>query len=334
MQIQGDLPHSRIPAIHVADPSAADHQLSTPRAEAIAVASERYTQMLEEQGTPQPSTEILFDPNTGQPLNVHHHLGAYAILKELGKGDMATTYLGWCKSQTFALKQLNLEWSQNRDALTRFQRQARQLKDLTHPGVPQVVDGFMDQNQPVIVTEMVYGKTLQQEVQAKGPLAKSDAIALALEVCDVLAELHSQAQPVIHGDLHPRHIMRRQILRSGQEIVLTDFGSVRHYAWALGLTSRSAGYTAPELEDVVSHPERVTPAIDIYALGTTLAYLLTGEEPSTVYGHHETGYRFQPEYLPGLDADTIALLQHLTHPIAEQRPQSIADLAQTLRQMI
>jgi serine/threonine protein kinase len=305
------------------------NQIQTPRSEAIAIASERYTQILEEQETPPAPSELLFDTVTGQPLNVLKTLGQYPLLKQLGQGAMASTFLGWRNGQTFVLKQLNAEWSQNTEAIARFQQQAKHLKSIRHPGVPQIVDGFMDGKQPVLVMEMVYGQTLADEVATRGPLADTEAIALALEICDVLSELHSQPLPLIHGDLHPKHLIRRQVLRSGQEIALIDFGSVRHHGWNLGLVSSSAGYTAPELQDAI-----VTPAIDFYALGTTLAYLLTGEDPSPFYGHHEDGYRFQPEYMTGISPKLVTLIQQLTQPQPSDRPASVDQIIQALRKII
>jgi Protein kinase domain/FHA domain len=305
------------------------NKVQSARGEAMAIASERYTQMMEDQTTPT-SGELLFDVVTGHPLTVLKTLGNYPILKELGKGAMASTYLGWRNGQTFVLKQLNAEWSQNGDAIARFQQQAKQLKSITHPGIPQIVDGFMDGNQPVLVMEMVYGKTLAEEVATRGPFAETEAIALALEVCDVLAELQAQPNPIIHGDIHPKHLIRRQVLRSGQEIVLIDFGSVRHHGWQVGLPLSSLGYTAPELQTL----EMISPTIDFYALGTTLAYLLTGEDPSLFYGYEEDGYRFRPEYMTGISTEMVRLIQHLTKTNPSDRPASVDAIVQALRQVI
>ncbi len=314
---------------------AATNQVQSPRGEAMAIASERYTQMLEENQTTPAMGEVLFDTATGHPLNVLKTLGNYTILKELGQGSMASTYLGWRNGQTFVLKQLNAEWSQNSDAIARFQQQAKQLKSITHPGVPQIVDGFMDGHQPVLVMEMIYGKTLAAEVKARGPFAETEAIALALEICDVLEELHASPTPILHGDIHPQHLIRRPVLRSGQEIVLIDFGSVRHYGWHVGLPISSEGYIAPELQTIeLQTPGRVTPSIDFYALGTTLAYLLTGENPALFYTNQEDGHRFRPEAMTGISAKMATLIQHLTQPNPSDRPNSVDAIVQALRKVI
>ena len=122
--------------------------IQTPQVEAIVIASEivseRYSQLIMERCYPSVSGESLFDTLTGQPLNVIKTIGDYPILRVLGNGSMASTYLGWRNGQTFALKQLNPEWSQNPEAIARFQQQTQQFKAVTHPGVPQIVDEFMD----------------------------------------------------------------------------------------------------------------------------------------------------------------------------------------------
>ena len=305
------------------------NQVQTPQVEAIAIASERYSQLIMEQGRPPVSSELLFDTLTGHPLNVIKTIGGYPLLQELGQGSMASTYLGWRNGQTFALKQLNPEWSQNNEAIARFQQQTQQLRAITHPGVPQIVDEFIEGNQPVLVMEMVYGQTLADEVKTQGPLAQTEAIAIALEVCDILTELHDQPTPMVHGDIHPQHLIRRQVLRSGQEIVLIDFGSMRHYGWNVGLPPSSVGYTAPELQDAL-----VTPRTDYYALGATLAYLLTGEDPALFYGHQEEGYRLQCEYMTGLSPEMVTLIQYLTHPDPSHRPASVREIEQALRTVI
>ena len=307
------------------------NEVQTPQVEAIAIASERYSQLIMEQGRPSVNrTSLLFDTLTGHPLNVIKTIGGYPIIQELGQGSMASTYLCWRNGQTFALKQLNAEWSQNNEAIARFKAQIQQLKAIIHPGVPQVVDEFREGTQPVFVMEMVYGQTLADEVTTQGPLSQPEAIAIALEVCDILTELHDQPMAtMVHGDIHPQHLIRRQVLRSGQEIVLIDFGLMRHYGWNVGLLPSSVGYTAPELQDAF-----ITPAIDYYALGTTLAYLLTGEDPALFYGYQEEGYRFQVEFMTGISPEMTTLIQHLTHPNPSDRPTSVREIEQALRTVI
>jgi Protein kinase domain/FHA domain len=308
--------------------SPAPSSISQPQSassDAFALASERISKILEDEETSVGSGELLFDTQTGLPLKTVNRIGSYQILKTLGRGPMATTHLVWHNGQTFVLKQLNAQWSQNPSVVEAFHQQFRSLQSLQHPGIPKVIDLFTLDDQPTVVMEMVYGQNLADLVLERGAIALAEAIALALEVCDVLEELHSGPIPLVHGDLHPRHLLRRQVLRSGQEIVLIDFGNPRWQSWQSGLTCDSKGYTAPELKT-----QPPTPQSDIYALGVTLAYLLTGEDPQKFYG---LGERFCPEYMQGINPEIVQLLQHMTDPNPHSRPPASA-IAQMLRQSI
>ena len=304
-------------------------QPQSASSDAFALASERISEILENEGTAVVSGELLFDTHTGQPLKAINSKGAYQILKLLGRGPMGQTYLIWRSGQTFVMKQLQGKWDHNPQVAAAFQTQFRSLQSLQHPGIPQVIDVLELDGQQTVVMEMVYGQSLAELVAAQGLISQAEAIALTLEVCDVLEELHNAPSPIVHGDLHPRHLLRRQVLRSGQEMVLVDFGLSRWHGWKAGLPCASKGYVAPEL---ASHPP--TAASDMYSLGVTLAFLLTGQEPKNFYGTPENGLRFQPETMQGLQATAIVgLIQDMTNPNPASRPPASA-IAKMLRQII
>jgi Protein kinase domain/FHA domain len=299
-------------------------QPQSASSDAFALASERISKILEDEETSVGSGELLFDTQTGLPLKTVNRIGNYQILKTLGQGPMAITHLVWHNGQTFVLKQLNAQWSQDPSVVEAFYQQFRSLQTLQHPGIPRVTDLFTLDGKPTVVMEMVYGQTLADLVLERGAVPLAEAIALVLEICDVLEELHNGPTPIVHGDLHPRHLLRRQVLRSGQEIVLIDFGNPRWQSWQSGLDCHSQGYIAPELKT-----QAPTPATDVYALGATLAYLLTGEEPRRFYSSD----RFHPESMGHSNPAIIELLQHMTDSNPRSRP-PVSAIAQMLRQMI
>ncbi|MCX5961891.1 MAG: serine/threonine-protein kinase [Cyanobacteria bacterium] len=297
--------------------------------DAFALASERISKILEGDEMAVVSGELLFDTQTGQPLKAIHSVGAYQILKPLGYGPMGMTHLVWHKGQTFVIKQLHEKWGRNPQVAAAFQTQFRSLQPLQHPGIPQVIDVLELDGQQTVVMEMVYGQSLAELIASKGRISQAEAIALTLEVCDVLNALHNAPSPIVHGDLHPRHLLRRQVLRSGQEIVLIDFGLSRWQGWEAGLPCASKGYVGPEL---LQPPP--TAAGDVYALGATLAFLLTGQDPKNFYGTPENGERFRPEAMQGLEATAVVrLIQDMTNPNPAFRPSASA-IAQMLRQII
>lgn len=304
-------------------------QPQSASSDAFALASERISKILEEDEMAVVSGELLFDTQTGQPLKAINRVGAYQILKPLGYGPMGMTHLVWHNGRTFVMKQLHEKWGRNPQVAAAFQTQFRSLQPLQHPGIPRVIDVLELDGQQTVVMEMVYGQSLAELVASQGKISQAQAIALTLEVCDVLEELHNAPSPIVHGDLHPRHLMRRQVLRSGQEIVLIDFGLSRWHGWKSGLPCVSKGYVAPEL---LSQPP--TAAGDVYALGATLAFLLTGQDSKNFYGTPENGERFRPETMQGLEATAVVrLIQDMTNPNPASRPSASA-IAQILRQII
>ncbi len=316
------------PSVPLSNQPSSVSQPQSASSDAFALASERISKILESEGTAIVSGELLFDTQTGRPLKAINRAGAYQILKLLGRGPMGESHLVWRNGQTFVMKQLHEKWGRNPQVAEAFQTQFRSLQPLQHPGIPHVIDVLELNGQQTVVMEMVYGQSLAELVAAQGRISQAEAIALTLEICDVLEELHSAPSPIVHGDLHPRHLLRRQVLRSGQEIVLIDFGLSRWHGWKAGLPWESQGYVAPELVSQIP-----TAASDVYALGATLAFLLTGQNPKNFYGTSEKSDRFQPETMEGLEPPAVDLIQHMTHPNPASRPPASA-VAQMLRQII
>ncbi|MGI0493879.1 protein kinase domain-containing protein [Alkalinema pantanalense CENA528] len=275
------------------------------------------------------SDEQLFDLTTGHPIKVLQTIGSYQVLKELGRGDTGITYLAWCNGQTVVLKTLNAEWLAHPEALKQFEQQSQVLRGLNHPGIPRELDYLTCDRQPYRVMEMVYGRSLADHVTQQGPLPTAEAISYSLEVCDILDYLHHQPEPVVHGDIQPKHLIQRSVLRSGQSITLIDWGTVRHLGWETDRYFSGIGYMAPDFQE-----HQMSPLSDLYALGTTLAFLLSGTDPSQFYSHAEQGYRFYPERLSGLSAEMVNLLRKLTEPNPHDRYQSVREVAQALRQII
>lgn len=316
------------PSVPLSNQPSSVNRPQSASSDAFALASERISKILENEGTAIVSGELLFDTQTGRPLKAINRAGAYQILKLLGRGPMGQSHLVWRNGQTFVMKQLHENWGRNPQVAAAFQTQFRSLQPLQHPGIPHVIDVLELNGQQTVVMEMVYGQSLAELVAAQGRISQAEAIALTLEICDVLQELHSAPSSIVHGDLHPRHLLRRQVLRSGQEMVLIDFGLSRWHGWKAGLPCASEGYVAPELASQIP-----TAASDMYALGATLAFLLTGQNPKNFYGTSENGERFQPETMEGLEPTAVNLIQHLTNPNPVSRPPARA-IAQMLRQII
>ncbi len=207
----------------------------------------------------------------------------YEILRWMADGGQSTIYLAADK-RTFDRQvvvkefKLGIGMSSDADAARRqFETTARMLSQLSHPGIVQVIDYFVSEDdKPILVTEYIQGETLAERMVGQWyGLPEEQVLDLADQLCDVLNYLHTQSPPVIYRDLTPSNV----IFTAGDRIKLIDFGIARTFKQ--GKTSDTepfgtAGYAPPE-----QHGKGQTgPYSDIYSLGVTLLHALTGYDPS------------------------------------------------------
>lgn len=272
-------------------------------------------------------SQLLFSIKTGQPLKVLQTLGDYQVLKRLGQGETAITSLAWRQGRTVALKQLNDQMADLPAAMKQFQQLATQLQSLNHAGVPRVLEVMERDGKTYLVSEMVYGQTLSQYVTESGPLPQSAAIAWIRELCETLKVMHQQA--IVHGNITPHHVIKRSGPRPDNLLCLTDFGAVRLWHWRQSGKFDFTSYLAPEQATEAV----LRPAADLYAIGVTLAFLLTGTEPQHFYQQQESGARFDPKLIPGIQPQLSDLLYDLTQPHSSKRPTSASDVLLALDQL-
>lgn len=268
-------------------------------------------------------SKYLFCLKCGKPLQVIATVGAYQVLKTLEERDVELIQLAWRDGQTLHLITVSSDWVGHPEAAELFAQEAEHLLPINHPALPHFVDRFVLQERPYLVMQPVYGKTLHQHVLEQGPLPLNEAIAVVLQICDALDYLHHQPVPIIHQAIEPKHVIRHsQAASSAISLVgLTPYRSLE-----VSLHYNSTGYRAPEQKQ-----GQVSPATDLYAIAPLLVYLLTGKDPATFYTHREQGYRFYPEYIPGLPSNLIPILRKLTNPQSEERFSSAHELVQALQ---
>ena len=269
--------------------------------------------------------ELLFCPECGQPLRAQFMVGNYFVIKPLQQDTFYRNYLGWRDGHNFTLRTLKPEWSHHPEAEDLFEQEAKQLLQLHHPGLPRFIEMVMGAEQAYLVTDAVFGQSLQQLVDSNGPISQAQAIAWMLQLCDVLNYLHHQSPPVLHHDIRPEVLIRRT-LTATQEIVLTGFAACQVLSTQ---HSSTPGYRAPEQQQ-----GQASIAADLYALGTTLVYLLTGKPPNLFYTQREQGFRFYPEYAPGLIPDLVAITRKLTNPNPADRYTTAQEVAGSLQQVV
>ena len=210
--------------------------------------------------------------------------GQYQVIKELGSGGFATTYLAKIinsQGQKCVLKQLqprfnSLEIWEN--AKERLDTEGMVLRWLgKHPQIPELIDHFDEHGQFFLVLEFIEGEELDREVQ--GNLLDEKGVLLLLsDVLQILDFVHQQG--VVHRDIKPSNLIRRH--RDGK-MTLIDFGAVKEIGTALYESPQAAlqtqvigtpGYMPPEQNN-----GKPVYSSDIYALGKTAIYSLTGKSP-------------------------------------------------------
>lgn len=153
-----------------------------------------------------------------------------------------------------------------------FEREVKLLSQIEHESIVKVRDHFVENSRTYLVLDCVQGNNLRMHVKLHGTLSESNVIDIAKQATDVLIYLHSLTPPIVHRDLTPDNIVFDE---STQRIVVVDFGAANVYATqGTGTLIGKQGYMPPE-----QFKGKAVPASDIYALASTLSYLLTGQDP-------------------------------------------------------
>jgi hypothetical protein len=243
--------------------------------------------------------------------------GRYRIVRCLGQGSSGTTYAAEVleSGHGIALKELSLRGLQDWKKIELFEREARLLKTLNHPAIAQYIDFFQvdtaDNRWFYLAQTLVPGASLADWVEAGGWVDEAEARRIATAVLEVLVYLHGLNPPVIHRDIKPQNLIRRD----DGHIYVVDFGAVQtvyHDSLRQGSTVVGTyGYMAPE-----QFRGQAVPATDLYSLGATLLFLLTHQSPADL-PQERLRINFRP-YLSVSDffADW---LDQLVDPLVEDR---------------
>lgn len=210
--------------------------------------------------------------------------GRYEVIDKLGQGGMGTVYMArdlnlpdmTSEKRACVVKQLRDELfykDEDREkALALFYREAQVLAALNHPNIVRVLEYFTEDEKTYLVMEYVQGQNLHDMVmERQEPFPEELVLKWAVEICDLLHYLHTHDPPVIYRDLKPNNIM----IDVHDQVKLIDFGIARPFKEDEDNTSAiSHGYSPPE-----QYWGSADPRSDVYSLGCTMYFLLTGEDP-------------------------------------------------------
>ena len=275
------------------------------------------------------SPDNLFCIYCGKPLSIQLTIRHYQVLRTLGQGGMGTTYLAWDPAgvatshpKLLVLKQMNADMAKIAKARELFQREAHTLGLLNHPGIPKYYDFFIEEKKKYLAMELIHGQDLEKFVYRKGPITVNQAMEWMMQTCEILDYLHGQSPPLIHRDIKPANLMVRN---SNNRIVVLDFGAVKEIGTAPGTRIGAEGYCAPEQE----RGQPLTQS-DLYAIGPTLIFLLTGENPFKFYRQQGRNFRFDVTKVPTITPQLKELIDKVTEPLPRDRYQTAKEVAEAL----
>ena len=292
-----------------------------------------------------------FNPNCPKPANniqiqICETCGAklllrdrYQILRFIGKGGFGKTFLAadvsYLQPSLCVIKQLHPKRQNSSMGRKLFEREAKILGaigDNCH--IPKLIDYFEEQQQFYLVQNYIYGQNLQQEVTKQGVLNETKTRQALQELLLILQQVHSHN--IIHRDVKPSNIIRRQ--KDGK-LILIDFGMVEEKTRdfpsnnlaqivASEYSVGTRGYAPPEQLAL-----RPVYASDIYSLGVTAIYLMTGKKPANIGLNPNTGEVMWLKDLEIGDRFGNLLLKMLDVSVAN-RYQTAEEVLQDLSQVI
>ncbi|MGK7897519.1 MAG: protein kinase [Xenococcus sp. (in: cyanobacteria)] len=277
------------------------------------------------------SPENIFCIHCGQALVEEElFIGNYQILRTLGKGGMGITYLVRDSSKTIkgaplllVLKEMNADMLRVAKARELFEREARILKSLEHPNIPKYYDFFCEDKHKYLVMELVHGHDLEQLTYQRGIIEPEQAIEWMIEICGVLYYLHNLKPPLIHRDIKPANLMLRNL---DHRLMLLDFGAVKEFGTSLNTRIGVEGYSAPE-----QYRGEPCPQSDLYGIGTTLLFLLTGKTPMQSYMSGNNNFGLDLEGLANLPLELTKIITKTCKPNPDERYQTAQELAAALQ---
>jgi serine/threonine-protein kinase len=269
-------------------------------------------------------------------------LGKYKLLGQIGKGGMSSVYLAEHEmmKRRVAIKVLPLNRVEDSSYLERFRLEARAVARLDDPNIVRAYDIDNEGKTHYIVMEYVDGKDLHQVVSQNGPIAYDAAADYIAQVANGLQHAHEMG--MVHRDIKPANCL----LDRNQTVKLLDLGLAKlteDDQSSLTMANEenvlgTADYLAPE-QALNSH--EADSRSDIYSLGCTLYFLLTGRPPfpegsiSERLLKHQTAkpesvFKARPDAPPSL----VDICESMMAKKPDERPQTAGDVAERLTEWL
>jgi serine/threonine protein kinase, bacterial len=266
-------------------------------------------------------------------------LNSYPIIKKLGEGGFGTTYLATntlMPSQAYCVvKQLtptSTEPKLQQLIRDRFKQEAITLENLgknSNGTIPSLYAYFIEQGEFYLVQEYINGQTLSERVATQGLFTELQVKQFLTDILPVLTYVHQRG--IVHRDIKPDNIMIRQ---SDNKPILIDFGAVKETMSTMMTASGNMGQSivigTPGFMPIEQMSGRPMFASDIYALGLTAIYLLTGKLPAEFTTDPHTGNINWQLLAPNVSPQLKQLLDKTIQPVSNYRYQNTQDILRDL----
>ncbi len=262
----------------------------------------------------------------------------YEIQELYHSGGMGYIYLAKDKrlyDQLCIVKQVKERVKSDHELLKKLQDEALNMTKLKHTNVARILDHFTEGDYYFLVVDYIEGKTLSEIFrERKGQLTEEEVLNWAISICEVLSYIHKQG--IIHRDISPDNIM----LTDEGSIKFIDFGTLRelrHIASKGTAGMGKVGYTPPE--QWLGKPSVQS---DVFALGATIYYLLSGFLPLSqeyLIGQGVQGQDLNPDFPPirqknpQVSSDLEAALQRALQLSINRRYSSATEFGEALRSL-
>lgn len=257
--------------------------------------------------------------------------GRYRILAQIGEGGMSRVYLALdtVLNKQWAAKEIKqFEDATQRELIIKsLITESNMIKRFDHPAIPRIVDIVDSDGTLFVIMDYVEGRTLDELLKLDGPQEEDDVVDWAVQLCDVLDYLHNRKPPVVYRDMKPANVM----LKPNGLVQLIDFGIAREYrdegavTAAIGDTVQlgTPGFAPPEQYGGGGQTDARS---DVYALGATMYYLLTGKNPAEPPYTILPVRQVAPDVSPGLER----IIAKATQQNPDDRYASCAEMAYEL----